>query len=432
MLSNMEEKNIDRYTLKYLERQVYNLGKLIDINGIINSTLDIGQLLNLIMAIIKDIMETDASTLLLYEEASKELVFKVALGEAGKELEERYRVKIGQGIAGWVAENRKAAYINDVYNDRRFDPNFDRMTGFTTKSVLCAPLLFKGKLLGVIQAINPLNKDGFDDEDVVLFNAFSTQAVLAVQNAIFFQNAIEEERIKNELTSANSIQKSLMPPINLSRSNVEISARSIPAREIGGEFYDIFYYEDGSTGIALGDLHMKGIPGGLHASIISGAVKATSMIRGRNPYQLSKILNDVIRSNLKTGNRVSLFYGVLSPDGKSIQLVNSGISYPILIRNGIARYIKFSGSPLGDGELDSKLVKVNLQPGDSFLIITDGIVKLKNRSAHQLGLKKIMDFLGGRFSSADNIVNSMISFADDFTEGLEKIEDISIIAIRIG
>ena len=139
------------------------------------------------------LFRSEASTLLLYEEDTRELVFKVALGEAGKELQERYRVRVGQGIAGWVAEHRTTVYINDAYSDERFDPSFDAKTGFTTRSMLCAPLLFKGRLVGVIQAINPVNRPGFDDEDVVLFNAFATQCVLAVQNAIFFQNALEEE-----------------------------------------------------------------------------------------------------------------------------------------------------------------------------------------------------------------------------------------------
>ena len=157
----MEQEHPDRYTLKYLERQLHNLTKLVDINGIINSTLDIGRLLTIIMEIIKEIMETEASTLLLFEEDSRELVFKVALGEAGKELQEKYRVKMGQGIAGWVAEHRREIYINDVYADPRFDPNFDKKTGFVTRAILCAPLLFKGKLLGVIQAINPLHREKF-------------------------------------------------------------------------------------------------------------------------------------------------------------------------------------------------------------------------------------------------------------------------------
>ncbi len=227
----MEEYSTD---LARLERQVKNLSKLVDINTIINSTLDISRLLSLIMEIIKDIMETEASTMLLYEEETDDLVFKVALGGAGDELTEKYRVAMGQGIAGWVARNRRPLVVNDVYQDERFDPNFDKSTGFTTRAILCAPLLYKGKLLGVIQAINPINQPQFFEEDMNLFRVFGDQAALAVQNAIFFKNALEEERIKSELDSAGSIKNALVPNFSLELKNIMITAHSRPAREVGG------------------------------------------------------------------------------------------------------------------------------------------------------------------------------------------------------
>ena len=182
--------------IENLERKLDNLTKLVDINSIINSTLDMGKLLNIIMEIIKEIMETETSTMLLYEEETDDLVFRVALGEAGDKLTERYRVAMGQGIAGWVAQKRKPVIVNDVYKDERFDPEFDKSTGFVTRSILCAPLLYKGRLLGVIQAINPLNKAGFDSADRSLFLVFSDQAALAVQNAIFFSNAFLNQKKK--------------------------------------------------------------------------------------------------------------------------------------------------------------------------------------------------------------------------------------------
>ncbi|HQO40438.1 MAG TPA: GAF domain-containing protein, partial [Spirochaetota bacterium] len=199
-----------------LEKQVENLSRLVEINGIINSTLNINRLLSIIMEMIKDIMSAEASSLLLYDDVNMELVFKVALGEAGQELKEKYRVKLGQGIAGWVALHRKSLLVNDVYSDSRFDPMYDKSTGFTTRSILCAPLLFKGKLLGVIQAINPVKRGEFDDDDMNLFLLFSNQAALAVQNAIFFQKAIEDERLESELKAAKNIQESLTPDLHIS------------------------------------------------------------------------------------------------------------------------------------------------------------------------------------------------------------------------
>jgi len=420
--------SIDFSELKYLERQIHNLGRLVEINGIINSTLDMARLLTLIMEIIKDIMDTEASTLLLYEEATRELVFKVALGEAGKELEEKYRVKSGQGIAGWVAEHRKTVYINDAYSDERFDPSFDAKTGFATRSVLCAPLLYKGRLVGVIQAINPENRPGFDEEDVALFNAFATQCALAVQNAIFFQNALEEERIKSELAAAHSIQRSLLPIINRREGEVSIGARSISAREMGGEFYDIFFLKDGSIAVSLGDLHTKGIPGALYASVVSGAVKALSHGGSDNPAGIISYVQDIARDHVSESLKLSLFYGILRRDDDIIRFASTGIAYPILVRGGVARYLRFGAAV---GENASRNVSVKLKKGDAFVIISDGLINVKNRAGQLLGLSRVMKRLEAGFESTGGAIDSLLALMEDFSEKLERREDVSIIVLKM-
>ncbi len=421
----MAEETYERESLKNLERQVNNLSKLVEINGIINATLDIARLLTVIMEIIKDIMDAEASTLLLCEEETGDLVFKVALGEAGRELQEKYRVKMGQGIAGWCAVNREPVMVNDVYSDERFDPNFDRQTGFTTRAILGAPLLFKGKLLGVIEAINPVIKKRFDDDDLVLFKAFANQAVLAVQNAIFFQNALEEERIKNEIAAARGLQDSLLPTINEQHRSIQIAARSVSALEVGGEFYSISPHRDGTIRVALGDIHAKGIPGALQASMIFGGLKALTDISGDHPARLFTQIDRFVTDRFD--KKLSLFYGIINPDESSIQFVNTGHSYPLLVRDGVARYIRF-GKRSGEETAQTKKVTVKLRSGDTFVIVTDGITNLINRHSQRLGLKRIMDVLAKRFDRAEDAVSDLLGLADEFTEGLEKREDYSIIA----
>jgi len=412
-------------------RQIKNLTKLVDINGIINSTLDIGKLLTIIMEIIKDIMNTEASTLLLFDEKSGNLVFKVALGQAGQELTEKYRVRVGQGIAGWVAANRKPLIVNDVYSDERFDPNFDKSTGFKTRAMLCTPLLYKGKLLGVIQAVNPIERDFFDEEDEKLFQLFSNQAALAVQNAIFFQNALDEERINSEVRSAKVIQEKLIGDVETEFGNISFAARSIPAREVGGEFHGLYNIDSRHKGIALGDIHQKGIPGGLNASIISGAVKALSAVRGDRPGVVAKILHDSILGDMKTITSTSLFYGMINIDTSTLSYVNAGIAYPILIRKNVSRYLRFGKRSLvnDDGHLNK--VRVNLKKDDFFVIITDGIINIKNRSGHILGLKNIMKRIEKHHESPQELIEDVLSLADEFSGGLGKREDISIIALKV-
>jgi phosphoserine phosphatase RsbU/P len=417
--------------LAVVERQIYNLTKLVNINGMINSTLDMGKLLTVIMETIKDIMDTEASTLLLYEEKEKDLVFKVALGEAGKELAERYRVRLGQGIAGWVAETRKPLSINTVYEDRRFDPEFDKITGFTTKSIICTPLLFKGKLLGVIQAINPTNRPGFTEEDMGLFKLFADQAALAVQNAIYFQNALEEERIKSELTSARTIQEALIPDVDTRFGPLRITARSVTAREIGGEFHGLFRLDEDHVGIALGDLHIKGVPGGLNASIVSGAIRALAKVKGKNPVELVRLLHIIMEHDERPVRNASLLYGVLDLPERKLRFLNAGVAYPILIRDGVARYLRFGKRSLGQNIEEAKSVAVSLMPGDLFVVLSDGILRIRNRMGKQLGLKSLMRYLENNFPESENIIDSIISFAGDFAEELGIREDISVIVLRV-
>ncbi len=427
----MFKKKQETTDLAVIERQIYNLTKLVNINSMINSTLDMGRLLTVIMETIKDIMETEASTLLLYEERSNDLVFKVALGEAGKELTERYRMKLGQGIAGWVAETRKPLIINDAYTDNRFDPNFDKKTGFVTRSIICTPLLFKGKLLGVIEAINPLNRPEFTTDDQDLFGVFADQAALAVQNAIYFRNALEEERINGELASAQAIQEELFPAIDMKVGSIAITARSMTAREIGGEFHSLFRLDERRFGIALGDLHEKGIPGGMHASIVSGALRALAKLKGHNPVELVRMLHLIMEHDDRPIRNASLLYGVLSATDRTLRFLNAGVAYPVLVRDGVSRYLRFGKRSLSQNIDEAKSVSVSLRSGDLFVIFSDGILRVRNRTGKQLGLKKLMVFLEQSFSPATDIIGSLLKFAGDFTDGIGIREDISIIILRV-
>ena len=425
---NEQENKIS--DLAELERKIDNLTKLVYINGVINSTLDIGKLLTIVMEIIKDIMNTEASTLLLYDEDENNLVFKVALGGSGKDLVEKYRVEMGQGIAGWVAETRKHISINNVYEDKRFDPNFDRETGFTTKSIACTPLLYKGKLIGVIQAINPVNRPCFDENDMNLFNIFANQAALAVQNAVYFHRALEEERLNVELMSAKSFQESLIPDINEKFENIQIAAKTISAREVGGEFHGIYNVND-NISVALCNIHEKGIPGGLNASVMSGALKALTGLIGNKPSKIVKLLNRSLAGEIKKFNSVSFFYGLIDVSNRLIHFVNTGVAYPILVRDGVARYLKFRSRGFDVDNGDIKQVKVKLKPDDIFIIISDSIINVRSRNGQILGLKKVMNFLQNETGEPERIIESLMNFADKFSQGLEKKEDISIVIFKV-
>ncbi len=428
-MNKNQNNNIDS-----LQRQVDNLSRLVEINGIINSTLNINRLLSIIMEMIEDIMCTEASSLLLFDDERRELVFKVALGEAGDELMEKYRVKPGQGIAGWVALNRKDIIVNDVYNDERFDPMYDKSTGFLTKAILCSPLLFKGKLIGVIQAINPIGRENFDDDDMNIFRIFANQAALAVQNAIFFQKAIEEERISSEIAAAKMIHNTLTPAIDIKEKDFSAFAKSVPAREVGGGFHLFKEYDEGVYLLILGNLNDKGIPGAMSASTLFGIITAIIDLNVTDPGEIVRIVDRLSNEWLKYNDRISIFIALIDSKKKTLRFVNSGDCYPLLLRDDKVLYLRFAdraGGFIGGSNFFVTNINFNLKKGDRFVVFSGGMTELKNPDGRELGLQGIMRFLEKKEEAPDEIIESLIKFADNYTGGTERRKDLSIVSFMV-
>lgn len=157
---------------------------------LLSSKLDLPELLKAILSLASRIVEAEAASLLLLDPAAQELYFDVALGldpEVSK-----IRLKIGQGIAGTVALEGKPVIIADARRDPRWNPAVDRRSGFVTRSILAAPMTIKGRLIGVVEAINRLGGP-FSDADRRIFEAFCSQAAVAIENARLFASLNEEK-----------------------------------------------------------------------------------------------------------------------------------------------------------------------------------------------------------------------------------------------
>jgi len=175
-------------------RESRRLELLFDMGRLLASKLELPDLLKTVLELAAEIVDAETGSLLLLDEAAQELYFDVALG-LGDQLA-KVRLKVGQGIAGTVAKSRRAEIINEVRKDPRWSPRMDEQTGFVTRSILAAPILVKGRLLGVVEAINKRD-GGFDAEDLSAFEAFASQAAVAIENARLFAS-LKEERFKLE------------------------------------------------------------------------------------------------------------------------------------------------------------------------------------------------------------------------------------------
>lgn len=162
-----------------------------EVGKALGTTLDLDDLLELILGRITELLEADRSTLYLLDEAKGELVSRLVIGDKVRSI----RIRIGHGIAGTVAKTGRCMRIANAYDDPRFEPEWDLLTGYRTTSMLVAPLKnHLGRTIGVIQVLNKKDGHEFSDEDEAILTALSTQAAVAIDNSRLFVSLIQKNR----------------------------------------------------------------------------------------------------------------------------------------------------------------------------------------------------------------------------------------------
>jgi Nif-specific regulatory protein len=170
------------------------LSALLSISGLLTASIDLPALLKVIVTSVTTLLECEASSLFLIDPTGEQLILKVATGPVGGEIKE-LRLKIGDGIAGWVAKHRKSLIVNDPKHDPRFFPAVDKSTGFQTRSILAVPLMDHDQIVGVLEIFNTAKAKQFDQADMELLNAFGSYASVALRNAELLATLRDESQI---------------------------------------------------------------------------------------------------------------------------------------------------------------------------------------------------------------------------------------------
>jgi diguanylate cyclase (GGDEF)-like protein len=179
-----------RDLLRQLQRTVDELAVLNEIGKALTSSLDIGEVMHLILAKVSELLKPRNWSLLLRDQQTGELYFKAAVG-AGSEMLMHLRLQRGEGIAGWVAEHNAPLIVDDVTADPRFAARFDKTSRFHTKSILCVPLAIKGRVLGVIELVNGEGDGSFSSEDLRILSTVAEFSAIAIENAQNFAKVQE-------------------------------------------------------------------------------------------------------------------------------------------------------------------------------------------------------------------------------------------------
>lgn len=415
-------------------RTIENLRKVLALTSVLNSTLKLNELLALIMKTSSEVMRSEVASLLLIDETSNELVFRVALGGKGAELEEKFRVKMGEGIAGSVAASGKPEIVNTPHKDPRFAKRFDDSTGFVTRAILCVPMKARGKIIGVLQAINPLRRDGFSQEDLELFETFADQAAIAIENAQLHGEIVKQEKAKQALKIAHEIQQNFLPDLTSRRYGVDLCALTLPAFDVGGDLYDVIALDENRVGIILGDVSGKGVPAALYM------VRAMSEYRflapqAKDPAELLTTLNQRLAVNSPFGMFLTGVCLVIDKNTNTVQYSSAG-HLPLLLRKtsgNIPEILKGAQSPpLGLAPDTSFFLNtVHLEAGDALFLYTDGVVEARDKRGKEYTIERLAECVKEEAASAAAYSERIFEDVRKFTTGADQHDDITALTVVI-
>lgn len=353
-----------------------------------------------LLELAKNVTVAEASSLLLYNPKRNVLEFvsvtDEVVGETGGDILKRsIELKMGEGIAGWVAENRKPLIVQDVQHDPRFFKQADKQTGFLTRNLLSVPLVYDKELLGVINVLNSKDKPCFDPEDQGLLESFAHLAGVAIIRSRLLETRLKQQRLEIQLEAASKIQSLFCPKLPEMSTGSHVWAVSVPAAFVGGDLYDMIPMTDGSWVAYVADVSDKGLPAALVMVALWSRIRDEALLH-REVDKLLETVNDTMCDLMaEEGFFATIILGRYWPKTGRMQLVRGGHLSPLwIIKSELGSIPELKGLPVGiTPGITYEKKEITLSPGESILFLTDGVTESENERTELLGDHRLVEHI---------------------------------------
>jgi sigma-B regulation protein RsbU (phosphoserine phosphatase) len=440
-----------------VSRQAQTLTVLHEISREISSILDPDDLLERIGALLKRVIDFQMFTILLWNDRTDRFEHRFST-RYGERVTRQRSVALGEGLIGTAAQERAPILSPDVRKDTRYVNENPE-----TRSELSVPLIYKGKVVGVID-LEHTRVNYYNEDHQRLLTTLAAQIAVSIANARLYQRISEEEqRMERDLGMAREVQLRLLPSSPPEQAHAEIAASFSAARSIGGDLYDFLDYgpaplpdlEDpddeasqvaftippSRTLIVIGDVSGKAAPAALYAALVSGILRSLAP-RHLPPARLLAVLNEQLQERKLDGQYVTMLIALWDDSTRILHLANAGSVQPLLVtRRGTttdainASTICAEGFPLGlfpHSTYDETVLR--LAPGDMVVFFSDGITDAANSRGEEFGSDRLKDLLRqhpNATDSAGQAVNAILEAVTTHQAGAEHFDDETVVVLRV-
>ena len=403
------------------------LNVISNVNQIISSISDLNNLLSVLMTFILDVAQAEMGSIQL---KTDKVFFSKVHSNFPDKIRRFYKFTNGTTISDHAIQTKEIIHIDDYVDNKSVVQN----TKILIDSYLCIPLLVQNELLGVINIVRKYGNTAqkLTEDDITTLTTITSLCATAIQNAILYQETLNKEKLDQELKVATDIQQKLLPEKLPECSNTEFGALSIPARQIGGDYYDFFELEDGNIGIVIADIVGKGIPAGLFMATLK-SILHTHMREVITPQKAMEKINHVLVHDPVVSKFVPFFYAVYNPKTHTFTYCNAGHEAPLLFTNNRFKTLETEGFPLGaaeDTEYEEK--EIQLKDGDIVIMFTDGIVEARNLKENSFGYPRLKKLIKeNQAMSGEDLTQEIYTQVKKFSGTAEQHDDLTLVCLKI-
>ncbi len=412
-----------------LRKQAQTLSLLHEASRELTAILNRQELLRRVGELVRRLIDYHFFNVMLWNEQEQQLeaIFTVC-GDSCATRE--CILPLGRGLCGTAAALRQSLRVPNVEIDPRYTSCSDR----GVRSELVVPLLFKDRLVGVLD-LESRRYDAFSEDDEQLLSTLASYVAIALENATLYERLQQdEERLAADLETARGIQQYLLPRQTPWVPGLQIAVAYANARHLGGDLYDVLSYGEDRTAIAVGDVAGKGTAAALYGSLVIGMLRGYAAETCDEPKDVLAYLNAELRQLRVDRRFVALAFALYDRREATLAVANSGLPFPYLVRGAAVEEIAVPGVPLGAmAGVDYEQVRLELRSGDVIVLASDGIEEFLNHRGEAFGSERLREILGLLAEgSAREIADGLLGATDRFVgDGREPSDDRTVVVLKV-
>jgi sigma-B regulation protein RsbU (phosphoserine phosphatase) len=431
-LKNEDQNNESKALLeenKRLRNAVAELAVLNDVATTINSTQPVEKIIDHIVKKCVKHLNVEQGVVMLLDAADEVNPLHTMIREqqsSSKILPYRFDAQ----LTGWMLKKQAPLLVNNLTKDERFKEVVEQNTPF--QSLLSVPLKIKNRMIGVLTVFNKRSEENFSPDDQKLLSIIASQSAQIIENSRLMKKEQNLRIMEEEMRLARITQENLLPKNLPHISGYQISAKTISAQQVGGDYYDFIRIDDLHFAFCVGDISGKGMPAAMLMSNLQATLRS-HLSPGKSSKEIITSSNNLLYNSTESTKFATLFFGIINIASKEITYCNAGHNSPYYYKKDLS-YSELLAGGIILGCLPGSAYEeeiISLGNNELILIYSDGITEAMNKDNEEYGEERLRKVMQTQLNqSPDIIIDKIIADVKDFTVDTPQSDDMTLMIIK--